>query len=106
MYTKEETMNVLRNPEVGDLFSEMCHFWMRVVKIKNNRIYTYERSPVKEQFNVYSRESYVKNFTYKNRPDLGCWIRLYKRGTSVDEFMDGLKDFEEDILDSYISNMA
>jgi len=41
MVSKEETMNALENPEVGDLFSEMCHFWMTVVKIKNNRIYSY-----------------------------------------------------------------
>lgn len=102
--TKDETMNALKNPEVGDLFSEMCHFWMRVVKIENNRIYTHERSPVREIFNVYNRDSYVKKFMYKNRPDLGSWVWLYKRGTSVEEFMDGLKNFENEIIEKYINS--
>lgn len=63
---KTDTINALKNPEVGDLFSEMCHFWMTVIKVDKNRIYTYEKTPGYELYSVYNRETYLKRFSYNS----------------------------------------
>ena len=81
------TDEAMKNPQVGDRFSEMYNFWVYVIDVDGDIVATMEAFPpatlprdgiVKTQ----TKEDFIKRFAYDNIP--GYWVQLIDRGNDVE----------------------
>jgi NTP pyrophosphatase (non-canonical NTP hydrolase) len=79
-YTKEETAEAMCDPKAGDVYSEMCVFWVLVADVNTNKVTIFETSAnwgeAKKLTLTY--EEFVDRYKYKSSSDY--YVRLYHRG--------------------------
>ena len=100
------TTNIIRTGSYkeGDTFQEMYHFWMYVVKVKEDKIVTIEGLPGqgKQKFDkmdlsVYTKEELNRKLRYNNVSDK-CWIDFHEN--NVENCKNLLEKFVEYINES------
>lgn len=88
-FSKEETIEALRNPQVGDYFTELMHYRMWVVKVTSTAVTYFEAVPpctVPDDCTVMEveRSYFVDHFTKPH-----CWVRLIGRGEDMTGWLEG-----------------
>lgn len=91
----EITAGIVRtgNYQPGDVFQEMYHYWMYVVKVNEDKVAFLEGSPgefpkglINMNLNVYTKEELNKKFRYNNVSDK-CWIDYSKNDKKLTDRM-------------------
>jgi len=82
-YTKQQTIEALRNPQVGDYFSEMMNYRMWVVKVTPKIVVYFDAIPpctVPDDCTIMevARDYFVDHFTKPH-----CWVRLISHDENV-----------------------
>ena len=95
-----KTQEAMKNPKVGDRFSEMFSFYVYVIGLDGNMITTLEASPPCEvpkdgEVKTSTLEQFRKRFAYDSIP--GYWIRYVDGGHDVEGWADVGKRVETDI---------
>lgn len=77
----------------GDVFQEMYHYWMYVVKVNEDKVVMLEGSPgefpkglINMNLNVYTKEELNKKLRYNNVSDK-CWIDYQKNDKKLTDRM-------------------
>lgn len=81
--TKDETREAFLNPRVGDIFSEMCNFWVYVLDVDADSVVVLELSSVTAEAFRYTRDYYPRRYAYstcKNKPldEVTHWVTFHK----------------------------
>jgi len=87
----ELTDACMKNPKVGDCFTEIFAFWVFVLKVTPNFITIIEASapaelPKDGKVTTMTREAFIERFSYGNIE--GYWITISKRGQNVDGWLE------------------
>lgn len=82
-----ETMDALRNPQVGDRFHEMYSWWVYVVAVDADQVVTMLCGapctfPDDAEMRVQTKAEFLKSGTYPSMPDKPC-AHLADRGNDV-----------------------
>ena len=72
----------------GDVFQEMYHYWMYVVKINKDKVVMLEGNPglLNMNLNVYTKEELNRKLRYNNVSDK-CWIDYQKNDKKLTDRM-------------------
>jgi hypothetical protein len=77
----------------GDVFQEMYHYWMYVVKVNEDKVVMLEGNPgefpkglLKMNLNVYTKEELNRKLRYNNVSDK-CWIDYQKNDKKLTDRM-------------------
>lgn len=85
---KQATHEAIKDPQVGDRFSEMYNFWVYVVYRDRDTVVTMEGSPPCEFPNnsakTYTLDEFNKRFHYASPKLDNYWIRLVDRNNNVE----------------------
>lgn len=91
---EELTIDAFADPQVGDVFHEMCAVWMYVVAVEpGGRVATMHgigpcTLPQDGTLHLFrSHEAFRQHYGYKNIR--GYWMRLLKRGANVGGWFPG-----------------
>lgn len=87
MTTKEieeinyKTNDIVKNHkyQVGDIFQEMCHFWLYIVNINDDKVTTFEsygRDLSEFLLKIQTKEELSKRLKYTSID--GCWVDYHK----------------------------
>jgi len=81
----EATCEAMLDPQPGDLFSELCVFWIYVAHREDNVLTLIETSgpfpctlPDDGLWSTCTAEQFRARFSYSSTP--GYWVRLMRRG--------------------------
>jgi len=93
-----KTQEAMKNPKVGDRFSEMFSFYVYVIGLDGNMITTLEASPPCEvpkdgEVKTSTLEQFRKRFAYDSIP--GYWIRYVDGGHDVEGWAEEGKRINE-----------
>jgi hypothetical protein len=85
--TMIQTVEALRNPQVGDRFHEMLSFWMFVLEVTPETVTFMTAAPPctfpdDGKIETLPREGFLKKFTYESIPD-NSYLLLADRGNNV-----------------------
>ena len=70
--SKRYTMNHVRNPEVGDMFSEMCSFWVIVISVmENDLVVSWGDEIIKIK-----KDDFIKRMCYRHHNDRS-WLQYH-----------------------------
>ncbi len=80
------TDEAMRDPQVGDRFSEMLNFWLYVIHRDGDYVVTLETNPPAElprdgKLRAYTIDDFRKRFSYGSIE--GYWVMLEDRGHDV-----------------------
>lgn len=83
--------DALRNPRVGDRYTEMFAFWLYVVGVVGETIITMEASPPctlpdDGEIKIQTRDELERRLAYGSID--GYWVRLVDRGNNVDGWLE------------------
>jgi hypothetical protein len=90
---KEATVQAFQDPQVGDLFDEMCSYWIYIVARDGERVTTMESAapctfPKDGKVTEYATlEAFRKAFRYPTNS--GYFVRLSSRSHDVSGWLDG-----------------
>jgi len=91
----EITAGIVRtgNYQPGDVFQEMYHYWMYVVKVNEDKVIMLEGNPgefpkglINMNLNTYTKEELNKKLRYNNVSDK-CWIDYQKNDKKLTDRM-------------------
>ena len=81
------TAEAMDNPQVGDLFTEMCAFWLYVIHRTGDRVVTLEINsgilPDEGKMTTQTVSEFKERFSYSTQSPGHYWIRLVRRGENV-----------------------
>jgi hypothetical protein len=91
----EITAGIVRtgNYQPGDVFQEMYHYWMYVVRVNEDKVVMLEGNPgefpkglINMNLNTYTKEELNKKLRYNNVSDR-CWIDYQKNDKKLTDRM-------------------
>ena len=91
----EITAGIVRtgNYQPGDVFQEMYHYWMYVVRVNEDKVVILEGNPgefpkglINMNLNTYTKEELNKKLRYNNVSDR-CWIDYQKNDKKLTDKM-------------------
>lgn len=85
------TTEAFADPQPGDLFSEMGHYWVHVLVVGNRHVITAECVNTKTTFIRYNNKAdFRKNFAYGGTVE-GYSVLLHHRNAKISYYLDYMK---------------